>query len=105
VHKNRICVPSSIELSNLVLKEMHNVPYVVHSSYHKKIAVVRSQFFWPWMKRDIVDYIAKFKECQRVKVDHRHPTVFLQPLPILEKKWEVVIVDFCNKISHERKTT
>jgi hypothetical protein len=30
MHKNRIYVPSSGELRNLVLKEMHNVPYVGH---------------------------------------------------------------------------
>jgi hypothetical protein len=28
MNKNRIYVPSSRELKNLVLKEMHNVPYV-----------------------------------------------------------------------------
>jgi hypothetical protein len=34
--KNRIYVPSSGELRNLVLKEMHNVPYVGHPGYQKK---------------------------------------------------------------------
>jgi hypothetical protein len=33
MHKNRIYVPSSGELRNLVLKEMHDVPYVGHPSY------------------------------------------------------------------------
>jgi ribosomal protein S8 len=33
MHKNRIYVPSSGELRNLVLKEMHNVPYVGHLDY------------------------------------------------------------------------
>jgi hypothetical protein len=51
MHKNRIYVPSSRELRNLVLKEMHNVPYVGHPGYQKTIAAVRSQFFWPGMKK------------------------------------------------------
>jgi hypothetical protein len=42
MHKNRIYVPSSIELRNVVLKEMHDVPYVGHPGYEKKITVVRS---------------------------------------------------------------
>jgi hypothetical protein len=33
MHKNRIYVSSSGELRNLVLKEMHDVPYVGHPSY------------------------------------------------------------------------
>jgi hypothetical protein len=46
------------------------------------------------MKKDGVDYIVKCMECQRVKVEHRHPTGLLQPLPIPEKKWEVVTIEF-----------
>jgi hypothetical protein len=33
MHKNRICVPNLREISNLVLKEMHSVPYVRHPDY------------------------------------------------------------------------
>jgi hypothetical protein len=33
-------------------------------------------------------------ECHKVKDEHRHPTGFLQPLPISEWKWEVVTMDF-----------
>jgi hypothetical protein len=58
IHKNRIYVPSFEELRNLILKEMHNVPYVGHPGYHKKIAAVRSQFFWPRMKK-YVEYISR----------------------------------------------
>jgi hypothetical protein len=36
MHKNIIYVPSSGELRNLVLKEMHNVPYARHPGYQKK---------------------------------------------------------------------
>jgi hypothetical protein len=42
MHKNRIYVPSSGELRNLVLKKMHDVPYARYPDYHKTIIVVRS---------------------------------------------------------------
>jgi hypothetical protein len=41
-HKNRIYVPSSRELKNLVLKEMHDVSYAEHPGYQKTITTVRS---------------------------------------------------------------
>ena len=49
------------------------------------------------MKKDVVDYISKCMECQRVKVEHRHPVDLLQPLPMPKKKWEVVTIDFITK--------
>lgn len=50
------------------------------------------------MKSDIASYIARCMECQKVKVEHRHPTGLLQPLPIPEWKWEVVTIDFITKL-------
>jgi hypothetical protein len=63
MHKNIIYVPSSEELWNLVLKEMHDIPYDGHLGYQKMITSVRSQFFWSGMKKDVVDYIARCMEC------------------------------------------
>jgi hypothetical protein len=40
MHKSRIYVPSSGELMNLVLKEMHDVPYDGHLGYQKTITTV-----------------------------------------------------------------
>jgi hypothetical protein len=82
MHKNIIYVPSSGELRNLVLKEMHDVPYARNLGYQKTITTVRSQFFWSGMKKDVANYIAQCMECQKVRVEHRHPTGLLQPFPI-----------------------
>jgi hypothetical protein len=68
MHKNRMYVPSSRELRNLVLKEMHNVPYARHPSYQHTIVTIRSRFLWLGMKKDVSDYIARCMECERVKV-------------------------------------
>jgi hypothetical protein len=83
IYKGCIYVPNFQELKNMVLKEMHNVPYVGHPGYQKTIAAVKSQYYWSGMKKEVVDYIAKCLECQKVKVEDRHPTGLIQPLPIL----------------------
>jgi hypothetical protein len=67
MHKNRIYVPCFGELRNLVLKEMHDVPYVGHPDYQKKITEVRIQFFYPRMDNDVADYITRCMEFQKVK--------------------------------------
>jgi hypothetical protein len=87
----------------MVSGEMHNVPYVGHLDYQKTIAVIKSQYFWPCMKKEVVDYIARCLECQKAKVEHKHPAGLLQPFPILEWKWEVVTIDFITKLSRTVK--
>jgi hypothetical protein len=82
---------------------MHDVPYVGHLGYQKTITAVRSQFFWPGMKKDVVDYITRCTKFQKVKAEHKHPAGLLQPLPILEKKWEVITMDFITGLPKTNK--
>ena len=76
---------------------MHNVPYARYPGYQKTLTTVRKEYFWPGMKKNVANYIAKRMECQRVKVKHRHPAGLLQTLPIPEWKWEVVTIGFITK--------
>jgi hypothetical protein len=82
---------------------MHNVPYARHPGYQKIVEAVKSHYFWPGMKKEILEYIARCIKCQKVKDEHRHPTGLLQPLPIHEWKWEVVTMDFITGLPRTRK--
>jgi hypothetical protein len=103
MYRGIIYVPNSHELKNLILREMCNVPYDGHLGYQKTIATVKSQCYWLGMKKEVVDFIAKCLECQKVKAEHRHPAGLLQPLPIPEWKWEIVTVDFITKLPRTSK--
>jgi hypothetical protein len=77
MYKGKVYVSNSSEMKNAVLKEMHNVPYARHLRYQKTIAAVRRKYFWPRMKKEVANYIARCLEYQKVKTKHRHPTCFL----------------------------
>jgi hypothetical protein len=47
--------------------------------------------------------LSKCLECQQVKVEHRHPTRLLQPLPILEWKWGTISMDFITGLPKSTK--
>jgi hypothetical protein len=87
----------------MILREMHNVSYVGHTGYQKTIVAVKSQYYWPGMKKEVVDFIVKCLECQKIKDEHRHPASLLQLLPIPEWKWEVVTMDFITKLPRTNK--
>jgi hypothetical protein len=77
IYRGIIYVPNSQELKNLILRELINVPYVGHPGYQETIAAIKSQYYWPGMQKEVVEFVAKCLECQKVKVEHRHPTWLL----------------------------
>jgi hypothetical protein len=56
----------------MILHEMHNGPYAGHPGYQKTVVVIKSHYFWLGMKREIIEYIARCMECQKVKAKNRH---------------------------------
>jgi hypothetical protein len=44
----------------------------------KTITSIRGQQFWPSMKKYAIDYLDRCMECEKVKVEHRHPVGLLQ---------------------------
>lgn len=64
------------------------------SGHARTYARIASQFYWPYMRADIKDYVSKCLICQQAKHSHLHPTRLLQPLPIPTQIWDGVTIDF-----------
>jgi hypothetical protein len=76
-YNGRLYIPNCDDLKRFMMVELHKRPYIGHPSYQKMITATRKMFYWPGLKKDIVDYLAKCLECQHVNAEHRHPTWFL----------------------------
>jgi hypothetical protein len=97
-YKNRLYILECDDLKRFKMDELHKIPYTGHPGYQKMITTTRKQFYWPGLKKDIAEYLAKCIECQQVKAEHRHPAGLLQPLPIPEWKWETISMDFITRL-------
>ncbi|WMV58581.1 hypothetical protein MTR67_051966 [Solanum verrucosum] len=51
-------------------------------------------YWYPGMKKDIAEVLAKCQKCQQVKYEHQRPACLLQRMSILEWKWERIAMDF-----------
>ena len=91
---DRICVPKDPEIRKLIFQEAHDSPYSIHPGNTKMYMDLKERFWWPNMKRDIAEYIAKCDVCSRVKAEHQKPAGMLQPLPIPDWKWDKIGMDF-----------
>ena len=93
-YKDRLCVPDLFELKQKVLKEAHNTRFTMHPGGNKMYRALKQHYWWPGMKRDITDYVAKCLTCQQVKAEHQVPSGLLQPIMIPEWKWDQITMDF-----------
>jgi hypothetical protein len=93
-YKGHICVPADSELKKVIMKEAHETPYSIHPGGTKMYQDLKEQFWCHGMKREIASFISKCNICQRVKAEHQRPAGLLQPLQVLEWKWESVGMDF-----------
>ncbi|KAL0421149.1 UNVERIFIED_CONTAM: Retrovirus-related Pol polyprotein from transposon, partial [Sesamum latifolium] len=55
---------------------------------------LRPYYWWPTMKKDVAEFVAKCLTCQQVKAEHQAPAGKLHPLSIPEWKWEKITMDF-----------
>ena len=46
------------------------------------------------MKRHVGDFVRRCLTCQQVKAEHQKSAVLLQPLGVVEWKWEHIMIDF-----------
>ncbi|KAA0067054.1 putative Retrotransposon protein [Cucumis melo var. makuwa] len=81
---DRLCVPSDQAIKDQILEEAHSSAYAMHPGSTKMYRTLKKHYWWPGMKREIADYVAKCLICQQVKPEHQRPTGLLNPLPVLE---------------------
>ena len=92
--KGRLCVPKNVKLRNELLAHAHRARYTIHPGITKMYQDLKRQFWWGRMKRDIDQYVENCEICPQVKVEHHKHVGLLQPLPILEWKWDHITMDF-----------
>ena len=54
------------------------------------------------MKRDIAEFVSRCLVCQQVKAEHQSPAGRMQPLFMLEWKWDYITIDFVVDLSRTR---
>jgi hypothetical protein len=92
--KERLVVPKKEALKKKILDEAHTSRYSIHPGRTKMYHDVRQQFWWKRMKRETARYVSECDTCRKVKVDYMKPRGLLQPLSILEWKWDDISIDF-----------
>lgn len=87
-------MPKIEELISEVLHECHLSRMTIHPSGNKMYNDMTRIFYWPKMKRHVLEFIAKCMIYQRVNAEQKKPSGLLLPLDIPQWKWEDISMNF-----------
>ncbi|KAL1151422.1 hypothetical protein V6Z11_A09G040800 [Gossypium hirsutum] len=93
-HRQRLYVPQHGNLQREVMKECHDSKWAGHPRVHRTLALLEDRFYWPHMGDDVETYVKTCLICQQDKVELKASAGLLQPLPIPERPWESLSMDF-----------
>ena len=98
MQESRTYMPNNAKLKKEILDEAHISAYAMHQGGTKMYHTIRPFYYWPGMKKEIVEYVSRCAICQQVKAKRKKTFGLMQPLPIPQWKWENITMDFVYKL-------
>ncbi|XDV26708.1 hypothetical protein PO909_030346 [Leuciscus waleckii] len=87
---DRTFVP--LNLRTRVLQWVHCTPSAGHPGISATLQLVTNRFWWPTLHADVVKFVHQCTTCNVVKASR--PAGLLQPLPVPQRPWSHIAVDF-----------
>ncbi|GAU36702.1 hypothetical protein TSUD_16140 [Trifolium subterraneum] len=92
--KGKLFIPANSPLKTTLLEEFHSSTIGGHSGIHRTFGRLQENVFWEGMRKDVTQFVKSCSVCQQTKPANHYPYGLLQPLPIPNRVWEDVSLDF-----------
>ena len=101
-YQNRVYIPDYAPLKLGLMQHHHDSPAAGHAGRAKTLELLTREHYWPKMYGDVDRYVRNCQTCQRSRT-HRHaPYGILRPLPIPDRAWRDVSMDFVTGLPWSR---
>jgi len=100
---DRTYVPA--QLRDRLLHHVHDFPSSGHPGVTATLHLLQNQFWWDSMLSDTTRFITNCSPCQTTKASHQAPTGLLQPLPIPQRPWSHIAIDFVTDLPESQGHT
>jgi hypothetical protein len=93
-----IYVPNSDNLHLHVLQYKHDHPISRHFGINKTLDLIHQDYTWPNLRDFITQYCKSCTTCLHSKSQHHKPYSLLKQLPIPDKPWNSISMDFIEQL-------
>ncbi|XP_025760795.1 uncharacterized protein LOC109200937 isoform X1 [Oreochromis niloticus] len=77
-----------------VIHWIHTARFSCHPGVSRTIDLLRRNFWWKTLRKDVREYVSACPVCARNKVSTKHPAGLLHPLSTPHRPWSHISLDF-----------
>ncbi len=96
-------MPSSQRLT--ILDSVHEVPGSGHPGSQRTLSLLQARYWWPSMAEDVIRYVRSCSVCAMSKTPRHLPAGKLVPLPVPQRPWSHIGVDFITDLPNSEGHT
>ena len=101
--KEKMYMPENKKLQPFLLQQHHNLASQIHSSYKTMFQKLQENWFWFGMAKHCKQYASSCSICKRSKAYNTQQQSFFNPLPVSNKKWVDLLLNFIIQLSECRR--
>jgi hypothetical protein len=94
LYQDRLIVPNTNHLRTDLIREAHEQVSTAHLGRNKTIRLLASRYHWKGLASSVEQYICNCHACRRANAPRDCTPGLLQPLPILERPWQHITMDY-----------
>lgn len=84
------------------IESCHDGPLSGHFGVTRTLERVQRKYRWTRMAKDVSDYVHNCQRCQRANAKRHKPYGLLHPLPVPDRPWQHVTMDFITDLPPSR---
>src|SRR5690606_16187480 len=94
IYRERVYVPDYPPLKLRLIQDFHATPAAGHPGRSKTLELLSRQYHWPLMRKEVDRFVRNCHTCQRSRTSRHAPFGILRPLPIPDRPWSHLSMDF-----------
>ena len=94
LHCGKLVVPDQEHLRTELIKEVHDQISTAHPGISKTTALISRQYYWENIKQWVKRFVDNCHKCKRSMAPRDKTPGFLHPLPIPDRPWQHISMDF-----------
>jgi len=102
-YRDRIWIPDWEPLQTRLVQNTHDSPVTGHPGREGTTAILSRAYFWPGMHRMVRRFLRNCDVCGRKTVWRQRKQGFLKPLPVPERYWSELAIDFMTELPGKKE--